>query len=155
MVPLFRPIIYNRRMKTPMLLYLKGLLAPLCFCSKRYQIPFCSMLPPAKSKKSAKIKVYCMRRSTTLLQFAERVQSTFRAVTIWITLYAESMNCMQPRSCFAIPLREHKLEYKNGGEIKIFFFNYLGFFYSTRPIQPDHFKADQIWCDGTFKGTVS
>jgi hypothetical protein len=34
-----------------------------------------------------------------------------------ITLHAESTSCMQRRSCFAIPLREHKVEYKNGGEI--------------------------------------
>jgi hypothetical protein len=27
---------------------------------------------------------------------------------------------MQRRSCFAIPLREQKVEYKNGGEVKYF-----------------------------------
>ncbi len=59
-----------------------------------------------------------------------------------ITLHAESTNCMQRRSCFAIPLREQKVEYKNGGEIKKFC-NYPRFLYSTRPIQPHHFQADQ------------
>jgi hypothetical protein len=62
----------------------------------------------------------------------------------------EIMTCMQRRSCFVIPLREHKLEYKNGGEI-LKFCNYLRFLFSTRPIQPYHFQADQIWCNGTFK----
>jgi hypothetical protein len=72
-----------------------------------------------------------MRCSITLWQFAERAQITsgesgtvakgnqlpFRLLCMRT---AESTNCMQPRSCFAIPLREHKLEYKNGGEIKFF-----------------------------------
>ncbi len=35
-------------------------------------------------------------------------------------MHAESTNCMQRRSCIPIPLREHILEYKNGGEILIF-----------------------------------
>jgi hypothetical protein len=76
-------------------------------------------------KKSAKLKVYCMRCSITLLKFAKRDQIPFGAVakgnllpgTFWITLHAESTNCMHRRSCFAIPLIEHKLEYRNGGEI--------------------------------------
>jgi hypothetical protein len=66
-------------MKTPMLLYLKGLLAPFCFCSKRYLIPFCSMQNGVSyrlqnPKKSAKIKVYCMRGSITLWHFAKKAQ---------------------------------------------------------------------------------
>jgi hypothetical protein len=67
--------------------------------------------------------VYCMRCSITLWQFATRAQITFGAVAkgnllpFLITLHAESTNCMQRRSCFAIPLREQKVEYKNGGEI--------------------------------------
>ncbi len=36
-------VLFNRQMKTPMLLYLKGLHAHFCFCSTRNQIPFCSM----------------------------------------------------------------------------------------------------------------
>jgi hypothetical protein len=35
--------LHNWQMKTPLLLYLKGLLGPFCFCSKRYLIPFCRM----------------------------------------------------------------------------------------------------------------
>jgi hypothetical protein len=60
-------------------------------------------------------------------QFAKRAQITFGTVakqkgtgTLWITLHAESTNCMQRRSWFAIPPREHKLEYKKGGEIEKF-----------------------------------
>jgi hypothetical protein len=72
-------------MKTPMLLYLKGLLAPFCFCSKRYLIPFCSMQKDISyrlqnPKKSANIKVYCMRGAITLWHFAKRAQTTFGAV---------------------------------------------------------------------------
>ncbi len=64
-------------------------------------------------------------------------------------MHAESTNCMQRRSCFAIPLREQKVENKNGGEIYKFC-NYPRFLYSTRPFHPYYFQADQIWCDGTF-----
>jgi len=72
--------------KTLMLLYLKELLAPFCFCSKRYLIPFCSMQKGfsyrlQNPKKSAKTKVYCMRCSITLWQFAKRAQITFGAVS--------------------------------------------------------------------------
>ncbi len=72
-------------MKLPMLLYLKGLLAPCCFCSKRYRIPFCNVQKDISyrrqnPKKSAKIKVYCMRYSITQWQFADRAQITFGAV---------------------------------------------------------------------------
>jgi hypothetical protein len=35
-------LLCNRHMQTLMLHYLKGLLVPLLFSSKRYQIPFCS-----------------------------------------------------------------------------------------------------------------
>ncbi len=26
-----------------------------------------------------------------------------------------------------------------------------GFYTPLEPVQPNHFQADQIWCDGTFK----
>ncbi len=72
-------------MKIPMLLHLKGLLAPCCFCSKSDQIPLCNLQKGVSyrqqnPKKSAKIKVYCMRCSITLWQFAERAQITFGAI---------------------------------------------------------------------------
>jgi hypothetical protein len=63
------------------------------------------------------------------------------------TLHAESTNCMQRRSCFAIPPREHKLECKNGGEIKRVC-NYPRFLYTQQGIFNHHYEADQIWCDG-------
>jgi hypothetical protein len=77
--------LHNRWMKTPLLLCLKGLLGPFCFCSKRYLIPFCRMQKGISyrlqnPKKSAKIKVYFMRCSITLWQFAKRAQITFSAV---------------------------------------------------------------------------
>ena len=77
--------LYNRWMNTPLLLCLKGLLGPFCFCSKRYLIPFWRMQKGISyrlqnPKKSAKIKVYCMRCSITLWQFAKRAQITFGAV---------------------------------------------------------------------------
>ncbi len=77
--------LYNRWMKTPLLLCLKGLLGPFCFCSKRYLIPFYRMQKGISyclqnPKKSAKIKVYCMRCSITLWQFAKRAKITFGAV---------------------------------------------------------------------------
>ncbi len=80
-----RIVLYNRQPDIPMLLYLKGLRAPRCFCSKRYQIPFCKgqkgiSYRRQNPKKSGKIKVFCMRCSTTLWQFAERAQKTFGAV---------------------------------------------------------------------------
>ncbi len=77
--------LFNRWMNTPLLLCLKGLLGPFCFCSKRYLIPFCRMQKGISyrlqnPKKSAKIKVYCMRCSITLWQFAKRAQITFGTV---------------------------------------------------------------------------
>jgi hypothetical protein len=77
--------LYNRLMKTPLLLCLKGLLGPFCLCSKRYLIPFCRMQKGISyrlqnPKKSAKIKVYSMRCSITLWQIAKRAQITFGAV---------------------------------------------------------------------------
>ncbi len=77
--------LYNRWMKTPLLLCFKWLLGPFCFCSKRYLIPFCRMQKGISyrlqnPKKSAKIKVYCMRCSISLWQFAKRAQKTFGAV---------------------------------------------------------------------------
>ncbi len=121
--------LYNRWMKTPLLLCLKGLLGPFCFCSKRYLIPFWIMQKGISyrlqnPKKSAKIKVYCMRCSITLWQFAKRAQITFGAVAKG-NLLPFWLLCMRNppiacRSCFAIPLREQKVEYKNGGEIKNF-----------------------------------
>jgi hypothetical protein len=65
-------------------------------------------------------------------------------------LPAESANCMQQRSCFAIPLEELKFKFANGGKIKTSF-KHPRSLYSTRPIQPNHFHADLIWCDSTFK----
>ena len=58
---------------------------PLCFCFKKYLIPFSRMQKGISyrlqnPKKSAKIKVYCMRCSVTLWQFAKRAQITFGAV---------------------------------------------------------------------------
>ncbi len=77
--------LYNKWMKTPLLLCLKGLLGPFCFCSKKYLIPFCRMQKSISyclqnPKKSAKIKGYCMRCSITFWHFAKRSQITFGAV---------------------------------------------------------------------------
>jgi hypothetical protein len=151
--------LYYRWMKTPLLLCLKGLLSPFCFCSKRYLIPFCRMLKGIRyrlqnPKKSAKIKVYCMQCSITLWQFAKRAQITFGAVAKGILLPFWLLCMRNPRiACNAdhvLPYRwENKSRIKNGGEI-LKFCNYPRFLYSTRPIQPYHFQADQIWCDGTF-----
>ncbi len=106
--------LYNRQMTTLMLLYLKGLLAPFFFCSKRYLIPFCSMQKGISyrlknPKKSAKIKVYCMRCSITLWHFAKRAQITFGAVAK-VNLLPFGLNCMRnPRiACNA----DHVLPYR-------------------------------------------
>ena len=104
---------YNRWMKTPLLLCLKGLLGPFCFCSKRYLIPFCRMQKGISyrlqnPKKSAKIKVYCMRCSITLWQFAKRAQITFGAVTKGNLLPFGSLCMRNPRiACNA----DHVLQY--------------------------------------------
>jgi hypothetical protein len=58
-------------------------------------------------------------------QFAERAQITVGAIAkgnplpfgLFCMRIAESMNSMQRRLCFAILPSEHKIEYKNGGEI--------------------------------------
>ena len=66
-------------------------------------------LPPAKIfKKSAKIKVYCMRCSVTLWQFAKRAQITFGAVTKGNLLPFGSLCMRNPRiACNA----DHVLPY--------------------------------------------
>jgi hypothetical protein len=58
-------------------------------------------------------------------------------------------NRMQHRSCFAIPLGELKFKFANSGKIKKSF-NHHCSLTSTRPIQPNHFQADLIWCDSTW-----
>jgi hypothetical protein len=57
---------------------------------------------------------------------------------------------MQHRSFFAIPLGELKFKFAKGGKIKKSF-NHPRSLYSTRPIQQNHFQADLMWCDSTFK----
>jgi hypothetical protein len=54
----------------------------------------------------------------------------------------------------AIPLGELKLKLKNGGNISKSFYRPRSL-YSSRPIQPYHFKLNLIWCDGTFKFFLS
>ncbi len=49
-----------------------------------------------------------------------------------------------------IPHREIKSKYKNVDGISNSL-NRPRFLYSSRPIQPYHFQANLIWCDGTFK----
>jgi len=57
---------------------------------------------------------------------------------------------MKHRSCFAIPLGELKFKFANGNKIKKPF-NHPRSLYWSRPIQQNHFQADLIWCDSTFK----
>jgi hypothetical protein len=57
---------------------------------------------------------------------------------------------MQHQLCFAVPLGELKFKYANGGKIKKSF-NHPRSLCSTRRINPNHFQADLIWCDSTFK----
>ena len=54
-------------------------------------------LPPAKSQKSGKIKVYCMRCTVTLWHFAKRAQITFGAVTKGNLLPFGSLCMRNPR----------------------------------------------------------
>ncbi len=155
--------LHNRWMKSPLLLCFKGLLGPFCFCSKRYLIPFCRMQKGISyrlqnPKKSAKIKVYCMRCSITLWQFAKRAQITFGAVAKGNLLPVPFwLLCMRsPRiACNAdhvLPYRWKKISknIKMEGRLK----NLVTIRGSyTYPIQPYHFQVNQIWCDGTFKDT--
>jgi hypothetical protein len=57
---------------------------------------------------------------------------------------------MQHRSYFATPLGDLKFKFANGGKIKKSF-NHPRSLYLTRPIKPNHFQADLIWCDSTFR----
>ncbi len=90
-----------------------GYWIPFCFSSKGNRPPFGKKPKGVRygmqnGKKSANIKIYCMRLSDTFLQLAKGTLISLRArckrlsVTLWIPLHAESANCMQRRSCLAI-----------------------------------------------------
>ena len=81
---------------------------------------------PAACKRDADILMGCCKRLS---------------VTLWIPLHAESANCMQRRSCFAIYRTD-----KSNQNIKMETINHPR-------LRPYHFQANLIWCDGTFKST--
>ena len=105
-------------MQTLMLYCLKGLLAPFCFISKGYQIPFGKMLKGVSyrlqnRKKSAKTTMYCMRCSVTLWQSAKRAQITFGAVAKGNRLPFKVLCMRYPRiACNADHVLQYRWEYK-------------------------------------------
>ncbi len=75
---------------------------PLLFLLQKVSNFFCKMQKGISyrlqnTKKSAKIKVYCMRCSVTLWQFAKRAQITFSAVTKGNLLPFGSLCMRNPR----------------------------------------------------------
>ncbi len=96
-----------------------------------------------------------MRQSNSFLQFAKGSLIAFRAIAKGnqITFRA---NCRRNLriACNAdtvgnIPLGELNLKFKKWRQLLKFYPR--RFLYPLEPVQPYHFQADQIWCDGTFK----
>jgi hypothetical protein len=130
---------------TIMLHYLKGLLAPLCFSSKRYQF----LLAVCKAEKSAKIKEYW----EYLPQLAKGSLITFIVIEKGYQIPLRA-NCMRNpwTVCNAVNVIAI-FRWENFKKMKASF-KVPRFLYQWKPIQFSiylyFFQDDLMWSDGTF-----
>jgi hypothetical protein len=141
--------------------HLKGFLAPFCFSSKRYQIPFWNL------QKGIRYRMQNPKnpRKSKSIACGSRIPSCSLQKGLWLPLEQLQKVIKYPLEQIAggicelhatpIMLAIYRLEdlikkLKNTGK----FLNYVyprRFLYPWGPFEPYHFQADLIWCNGTFK----